>query len=446
MTIRRLAVAAAFVSLSFHGAMANGTWVGAWGFTTLPQPPGMRLQGAPPQMPPSIPPLDSNVAVAQSITQPPPPMGQPILDNPGNVPLVLTGTNGIGNTTIRQLARVSASGKEIRLRLSNEDGSDALVLGAVHVGMAGPDGAVLPGSDHIVTFDGHPAISIPAGAPLLSDPVNLPVTALDRIAISIYVPGPVRSRGHDLWQYVAAAPGDTAAQPQLAGVRLAPLTALVTEIDVNATTAGNTVVTLGDSITEGAESTANAFRSWPDRLAERLAPNGKWSVVNVGIGGNRLLRYGAGPNALARFDRDVLSVPGVKIVILLEGINDIGRGFSPANAPEPVTAEALEAADKQIIARAHARGVRVIGATLTPYEGAGYFDPKGEEIREAVNHWILTGGAFDGVADFAAATADPAHPTNFRSDYNLSDHLHPNDAGYRAMGDAIDLKLITAGR
>ena len=193
-------------------------------------------------------------------------------------------------------------------------------------------------------------------------------------------------------------------------------------------------------------STENGFRSWPDRLAERLAANGKWSVVNVGIGGNRLLRYGAGPNALARFDRDVLSVPGVKTVILLEGINDIGRGFFPANSTEPVTAEALEAADKQIIARAHARGIRVIGATLTPYEGAFYYDPRGEVVREALNRWILTGGAFDGVVDFAAATADPAHPTSFRTGFNLSDHLHPNDDGYQAMGDAIDLKLITGKR
>ena len=202
------------------------------------------------------------------------------------------------------------------------------------------------------------------------------------------------------------------------------------------------VVALGNSITEGAQSTNNAFRGWPDRLAERLAAaKSKWSVVNAGIGGNRLLRYGTGPNALARLDRDVFAVPGVKTIILLEGINDIGRGFFAAG--EPVTAEALEAADKQIIARAHAHGIRVIGATLTPYRGAFYFMAEGETVREAVNQWIKTGGAFDGVIDFAAAVADPADPTTYRADYNLKDKLHPNDAGYQAMADAIDLSLIT---
>jgi lysophospholipase L1-like esterase len=217
----------------------------------------------------------------------------------------------------------------------------------------------------------------------------------------------------------------------------------VTQIDVDATTANAVVVTLGDSITEGAASTNNAFRGWPDRLAERLvAAKSKYAVVNTGIGGNRLLRTGSGPNALARLDRDVFSVSGVKAIILLEGINDIGRGFTPLGPQEPVTLEALIAADKQIIARAHAHGIRVIGALLTPYQGAGYAAPGGEQVRTGLNNWIKTSGAFDGVVDFATATGDPANPLTFRSDYNLRDKLHPNDAGYEAMGNAIDLGLF----
>ena len=165
-------------------------------------------------------------------------------------------------------------------------------------------------------------------------------------------------------------------------------------------------------------------------------------MVNAGIGGNRLLRYGTGPNALARLDRDVFGVPGVKAVILLEGINDIGRGFTTLGPQDPATLEALIAADKQIIERCHAHGIKVIGALLTPYQGAGYASPAGEQVRTGLNNWIKTGGAFDGVVDFATATADPANPLTFRAEYNIRDKLHPNDAGYRAMGDAIDLGLL----
>jgi lysophospholipase L1-like esterase len=212
---------------------------------------------------------------------------------------------------------------------------------------------------------------------------------------------------------------------------------------VDPVSANAVVVTFGDSITEGAQSTNNAFRGWPDRLAERLAAaKSNWSVVNAGIGGNRLVRYGTGPNALARLDRDVFSVPGVKTVILLEGINDIGRGFTTLGSQDPVTLEALIAADKQIIERCHERGIKVIGALLTPYQGAGYASPAGEQVRTGLNNWIRTGGAFDGVVDFATPTADPANPLTFRADFNLRDKLHPNDAGYQAMANAIDLNLF----
>jgi lysophospholipase L1-like esterase len=333
------------------------------------------------------------------------------------------------------------------LRLSNESGSEALALGAVHVGLAGPDGAVQPGTDQVVTFAGNGSIVVPAGAPLLSDSVPLAVKALDRLAISLHVPGRVALRNaRSLPAYIAGANGDSTAAAQLPQPRIARAPALVTGVEVAAVQPTNVIAALGDSITEGMGSTALAFHGWPDRLADRLATlpgRVRWAVVGAGISGNRLLRYGAGPNALARFDRDVLSVPGLKTIILLEGINDIGVGFNPAGSNEPVTADALKAAYRQIIERAHEHGVRVIGGTLTPYKGAGYASDAGEAVRQQINAWIKSSGAFDGVVDFDAAVADKTDPQIIDKGFNDGDRLHPNDAGYKAMADAIDLKLLT---
>ena len=432
MKIRHFALAALLILGTGAEASARDNWLGAWGFVPTPLPPG--TTPAPPANP--VAPLSPNAGQAPAA-----PASSPILiDNPGNVPVV-SPDGDPANVTVRQLVRVSVAGYRLRLRFTNEGGSDVLVLGAVHVGAAGPDGSVIAGTDHVVTFDGKTGVSIPASAPLLSDPVNMTVDALQKLVVSIYVPGSIVRGGHSLYQYVAGTPGDHGGAAQLPNQRIMRLTSLVSQVEVDATTANAVVVTLGDSITEGAASTNNAFRGWPDRLAERLAAaKSKWSVVNAGIGGNRLLRYGAGPNALARLDRDVFGVPGVKAIILLEGINDIGRGFFPP--VEPVTADALIAADKQIIARAHAHGIKVYGATLTPYRGAHYFMEDGEKVREAYNQWIKTGGAFDGVVDFAPAVADKADPTTFNTGFNLTDKLHPNDAGYQAMADAIDLSLL----
>jgi lysophospholipase L1-like esterase len=427
MKIRHLVLAAALILGTATAALAKDNWLGAWGFVPVPPPPGATMPVTPPAIVPLAPWPDMQAPLA------------PLVENPGNVPIEILGSDP-SNITIRQLVRVSAAGNRIRLRFSNESGSDVLSLGAVHVGLAGPDGSVM--ASRAVTFDRRNAIIIPAGAPLLSDPIDLPVKALDRLVISIHVPGAVSRTGHTLLHYVAGVPGNHTAAAQLPSQKLARLTALVTQVDVDATTAHSVVVCLGDSITDGATSTANAFRSYPDRLAERLAPAGKWAVVNAGIGGNRLLRYGTAPNALARLDRDVFSVPGVKAIILLEGINDIGRGFQTTGVQEPVSAEALIAAYRQIIQRAHDQGIRVIGATLTPYQGAGYASPAGEEARQALNRFILTSGEFDGVVDFAAATADKANPLAFAAEYNIRDKLHPNDAGYKAMADAVNLSLF----
>lgn len=413
-------------------------WIGTWGYVSAPWPPGVTPPAFLPGGTWSVVPLAADAAAVQ----PPRPFPPPLLDNPGNVP-VDTPPADLVNLTIRQIVRVSVGGRQMRLRFSNEGGVDPLVLGNVHVGEAGADGSIVPGSDHVVDFDGKQGVIIPAGAPALSDPIALETKPLQRLYVSIHLPGPLPARApRALYQYVAGEPGDFTGSVGLPKVRLMRVPSLLTLVEVLPAKPANVVVALGDSITEGATSTANAFRSWPDRLAERLAGR-NWAVVNAGIGGNRLLRYGAGPNALARLDRDVLSVPGVKTIILLEGINDIGRGFTPAGETEPVTLEALEAADLQIIARAHEHGIRVLGGTLTPYQGAGYASPAGEAVREGLNQWIKTSGSFDGVIDFAPSVADPDNPLTFAKAYNDRDHLHPNDAGYKAMADTIDLSLVT---
>lgn len=410
-------------------------WVGAWGWVASPPAPGVAL---PVPAPPTVQPLGLPPS-------PPAAPARPLLENPGQLPMEV-GTPAVANITLRQIMRVSAAGRRVRLRMSNESSADVQVLGAVRVGIAGPDGTVMLGTDRAVTFDGQSRVAIPAGAPILSDPIDLAVKALDTLAVSIYVPDQATVRGaRTRWTYAPREPGDFTGRPSLPGARLMRAAVYVTLIEVEAPDT-NVIVAFGDSITEGDGSTGNAFRSWPDRLAERLAalpgPT-KWAVVNAGIAGNRVLRTNSGPNALARFDRDVLSVPGVKVVILLEGINDIGRGFAPTGAVEAVTPAALQAAYKQIVARAHAHGIRVIGATLAPYKGAFYYSPAGEAARQAVNTWIKTGGVFDGVIDFASALGDPADPLTFAPAFNDRDKLHPNDAGYKAMADAIDLRVVT---
>jgi lysophospholipase L1-like esterase len=438
---QKFALMTAIVLCKVSIAFAADNWVGAWGFVPTPPPPGEAAV--------VITPAVASLAALTPLSTPPVPAAPnapapfvPLVDNPGNL-AILPNTVELANVTVRQLVRVSTGGKQIRLRLSNEAGASVLPIGAVHVAAAGTDGAILPGTDHAVTFDGNAAVTVPASSPLLSDPVPMQVKPLDRLLISIHLPGPLPRAGHALFQYVTLTPGDNTSAPRLPDAKLVRTTAMVTEVDVNADAPTNVIVTLGDSITEGALSTGNAFRSWPDRLAERLVSARKnWAVVNAGIGGNRLLRNGAGPGALARLDRDVFSVPGVKAIILLEGINDIGRGFAPSGQIDRVTPEALIAADKQIIARAHQKGIKVYGGLLTPYQGANYAAPAGEQVREALNNWIRTSGAFDGVIDFATPVADPTNLLTFDAKYNDRDHLHPNDSGYQIMANAIDLAMV----
>ncbi|WP_235523572.1 SGNH/GDSL hydrolase family protein [Sphingobium sp. Leaf26] len=346
--------------------------------------------------------------------------------------------------TVRQVVRISSGGQRIRLRLSNEMTGQPLLLGAVHVAMTDENGAIVAGSDHVVTFNGAQGATVPARAPLLSDPIAMPVKPLTQLTISLHLPqGAPDATVHS---YSAAtgwtAPGDQTGATRLTDATVIGPRIILSGVEVENRRAGTTIVTLGDSITDGVRATPDSNRRWPDLLAERLQKAGRTSVgvANAGISANRLLSEGEGDNALARFDADVLAVPGVTHVVVLEGVNDIGSAFAQQR-PIP-TRDELIGAYRQMIARAHDRGVKVILATILPYKGAGYWSDGGEAVRVAVNDWIRQNGEADGFVDLAKAIADPADPARMAKPYDVGDALHPNDAGFRVMADAVDLKLL----
>jgi lysophospholipase L1-like esterase len=281
---------------------------------------------------------------------------------------------------------------------------------------------------------------------VLSDPVRIPSAALSDLTVTFYIP---RLSGALTEHQLASATSFQVMGNKVSDASFTtPIRVTSWEylngIDVLAPEESSAIVTVGDSITDGAYSTIDGNSRWPDELARRLQADPhfrQFAVLNEAISGNRILAEGAGPSAVARFDRDVLAQSGVKYLIILEGINDIGR---TARDPEDHTsAQDLIRGLDQLITRAHAHGIAVIGATLTPYQGAGYYSEAGEAMRQAINQWILTGGAYDGVIDMDAAVRDPAHPAAFLPADEHGDHLHPNDAGYKVMGDSIDLKLFT---
>jgi lysophospholipase L1-like esterase len=288
---------------------------------------------------------------------------------------------------------------------------------------------------------------------VVSDPVSLDIPPLTDLAVSLYLPedtGPPTVHSAALRTTYVSTEGDLTGSAEFREARTTTSYYWLTSIEVVAPAQTAALVTFGDSITDGARSTIDTSNTWPALLAARLAANkstANIAVVNEGIGGNRVLTDAAGlagVNALARLDRDVLSQPSVKWLMVMEGINDIGALAQPTTVFR-VTADDLIGAYQQIIARAHAHGIRVIGCTLTPYGGAGYFTEEGETIRDAVNQWIRTSKAFDGVVDFEAATRDPGDANKFRADFDPGDHLHPNDAGYKAMAEAVDLTIFSPG-
>ncbi|UWZ82420.1 SGNH/GDSL hydrolase family protein [Occallatibacter riparius] len=351
-------------------------------------------------------------------------------------------------TTVREIVHISAGGAQVRVRFTNEFSPDPLTLRDAHVAVSAGGGAVKDGTDHPVTFGGATSVRIAPGAAIYSDPVAMEAAPLSDLAISFYVPA--QTMRAETFHGFADQDG-WIAQGNVSGAATLPSPTKLTSwyfisgVDVPATEGSKAIVMLGDSITDGALSTANANRRWPDVLAGRLNQERGMehvSVLNEGIGGNRVLNEGFGPSAISRFDRDVLAQNGAKYLVVLEGINDIGRLQRLSGPEDEITAETMEFGLKQIVDAAHLHGLKVYGATLTPYGGAGYSTDKGEQIREAVNQWIRTSGTFDGVIDFDQITRDPQNPNRFNPLYDSGDHLHPNDAGYKAMGEGIDLKLF----
>jgi lysophospholipase L1-like esterase len=374
---------------------------------------------------------------------------------PGGPPLPAN-TQTFTDQTLRLIVHSSIGGNRVRIRLSNEMGSTPLRIGAAHIALRAGGADIQAGTDRVLTFSGNPGITIPPGAPVLSDPVELSVPALSDLSISLYLPGTVGATTihgtASQTNYVSLA-GDFTGAASLPTARTILSWPFLTEVDVEGGQAagGAAIVTLGNSITDGTRSTPDTNNRWPDWLARRLQTvrdpiqgiNARLGVINRGISGNRLLSNPAegslaGRSIQERFDRDVLAAAGVRYMTLMIGINDIGNSSS-AN---PVSADDLIAGYRQVIARAHAKGIAVYGATLTPFEGAGYYSPEKEVVRQAVNNWIRSSDEFDAVIDFDRVTRDSGHPTRLLPAYDSGDHLHPNDLGYQAMGNAVPLELF----
>jgi lysophospholipase L1-like esterase len=367
----------------------------------------------------------------------------------------------LDDQTVRERLRVTAGGEQIRIRLSNECGSAPVLVGRVSAGAAEGPASVVADSLRPVTFRGQDAILIPPGAAVVSDPVDFPTKNGSEISISLYFPKHTSSttwHALALKRAVISGRGDHTREVTIQGGKESDSSVFLSAVLVPARAKRRVIVAFGDSTVDGDGSTPETDRSWPSdlfRRLERTHNHSRFAVVNEGIAGNRLLSDGPvvslGISAVARFDRDALSVPGITDIVLLEGTNDIGfpgaklGDLSLAPATDAPTAEDIIGAYRQLISRAHARGIRMIGATIMPSEGItipGYHTEAKERMRQSVNQWIRTSRAFDGVIDFDAVVRDPNHPSRLLPRLASEDHLHPNDAGYQAMADAIDLSLF----
>ncbi len=356
----------------------------------------------------------------------------------------------LSNQTVRMILRTSIGGRRARVKLSNAFGSAPVLVGSAHLARRATGSSIAPGTDRPLMFGGKASFTIMPGAVIVSDPVEIDVPALGDLAISLYLPsdtGSPTTHATGLHTTYVSTEGDFTGQSDFPLAGTTQQYYWVASVEVAAPADAAAVVAFGDSITDGARSTPDTNNSWPALLAQRLGANkhtANIAVINEGIGGNRLFTDAAGlagVSALARLDRDALSHPGVKWLMILEGINDIGTLASTTSAT-PISKDDLIWVLQQVIDRAHAHGIKVIGCTLTPYEGAGYARDNGEAIRAGINEWIRTSGAFDAVVDFEAATRDPNNPRRFKPEFDPGDHLHPNDAGYKAMADAIDLSIF----
>jgi lysophospholipase L1-like esterase len=350
-------------------------------------------------------------------------------------------TTTLYDQTARLIVRTSIGGDNARIRLSNEYGDRPLAIGSAHIAVRDTGASIDASTDRALTFGGRPSVTLRPGAVAFSDPVAVPVPALRDLAVSLHFTDSARFAT----RHALALQTSYVRRGNVAGVRaFAADTSIyiwpfLVGVDVTNGAATGVIATIGNSITDGARSTRDVNARWPNILAERLLHSGEpmKAVVNAGISGGRVLTAGTGPSALARFDRDVLMTPGLTHVIVLEGINDISR-----SAVDGVTADDIIFGYRQLIARAHDRGVVIFGATLTPAAPRAPYTPALEAKRAAVNAFIRTSGEFDGVIDFDAATRDPANPLQFLPKYDSGDHLHPGDAGYQAMGEAIDVTLF----
>jgi len=360
------------------------------------------------------------------------------------------------NVTLSQILRVSEGGQRLRIRLSNRYGPAPLKVGEARVVRIDDAGQEIEGTSRRITFGGDAGAVIPRGAPFVSDAVELAVPDLSRLKVEIYLPeatGPCTCHLRGLDELAVSPPGNHVGKP-FEPASTAEFRAFLTVVEVDSPGALGTIVTYGDSITDGAGSTPGTNRRWPDILANRLQEAGKdWAVANAAISGNRVLSPGMGEAALARFDEDVLSLPNVRYLIVFEGVNDIGNRFRTAQAEGPalpgldqpdIDVAQMIAGYKQLIARAHAKGIKVIGSPIGPYKGASYWTEEGEAARQAINDWIVNGGAFDAVVRLDTAFADPDDPQKMREGYHMGDYLHGSDAGLKAVGDSIDLGLFDA--
>lgn len=351
----------------------------------------------------------------------------------------------IGHQTVRMVVHLSTGGTAVRVQLANAQGNAPVLIGETHIARSGPGAITIAGTDHQLTFGGRSIVTIPPGAIVVSDPVDWVVPPAIDLTVSLYLPN--RTTGlttHPLGlRTTYILDGNRVAAPNPRPLSENRSYFWLADVDVLAAPEAVAIAAFGDSITDGFRTTPNRNRAWPSVLYERLQAAGlgaRYSVVNLGISGNRVLHDGAGASALARFDRDVLGRPGVRWVVLLEGINDISFPAVPGTPPaERISAEDLIAGFRMLTAQAHMHGIRVMGATILPWEGVWTFSPAAEAIRLKVNQWIRTGHAFDAVVDFDAIIRDPEHPSRLRPQFDSGDHVHPDDAGNRAMAEAIDL-------
>jgi len=359
------------------------------------------------------------------------------------------------NVTISQILRLSEGGHQVRVKFSNRYGPGPLEIGAARVVQIDDAGNEVAGTSRVLTFGGEPGGVVPRGAPFISDAVAVDLPDLARLKVELFLPsatGPCTCHLTGVDELAVSPPGNFVGKP-FEPVSKAQYRAFLTGVEVDSPDALGTIVAYGDSITDGVGATPGANRRWPDILANRLQEAGKeWAVANAAISGNRVLSPGMGESALARFDQDVLSLPNVKYLIVFEGVNDIGNRFGPQRGgPQlpgleqpPITVEQMIAGYKQLIARARAQGIKVIGSPIGPYKGASYWSEEGEAARQQINDWIVNGGAFDAVVRFDIAFADPADPATMRDGYHMGDFLHGSDAGLKAVGESIDLALFEA--